>query len=111
MLIASPGSKDLLLERCKLAAPLWSANIPTECGIEKKPGFMDQIKRADKEGIPIVVVMGEEELQKVRADVCVTLHAQIFYKYLLIASLQCLYTLLEVTRFLGECAPLPRHHV
>ena len=70
VLIASPGSKDLLLERCKLAAPLWSANIPTECGIEKKPGFMDQIKRADKEGIPIVVVMGEEELQKVRVLLC-----------------------------------------
>ena len=76
VLIASPGSKDLLLERCRLAAPLWSANIPTECGIEKKPGFMDQIKRADKEGIPIVVVMGEEELQKVRPKFCGSVHAQ-----------------------------------
>ena len=66
VLIASPGSKDLLLERCRLAARLWSAGIPAECGIEKKPGFMDQIKRADREGVPIVVVMGEEELQKVR---------------------------------------------
>ena len=66
VLVASPGSKDLLLERCRLAARLWSAGIPAECGIEKKPGFMDQVKRADREGIPIVVVMGEEELQKAR---------------------------------------------
>ncbi len=90
MLIASPGSKDLLLERCKLATPLWSANIPTECGIEKKPGFMDQIKRADKEGIPIVVVMGEEELQKVRPHKSVSMHAQ----NLLVCALHPCYTAL-----------------
>ena len=76
VLIASPGNKDLLLERCKLAAQLWNANIPAECGIEKKPGFMDQIKRADKEGIPVVVVMGEEELQKVIPMLCGVLSRQ-----------------------------------
>lgn len=73
VLIASPGNKDLLQERCKLAAQLWNANIPAECGIEKKPGFMDQIKRAEKEGIPVVVVMGEEEIEKVMAFPCVQL--------------------------------------
>ena len=65
MLIASPG-KGMLSQRCQLAAELWQANIPTEFGIEKEnPNFKDQLDKADNEGIPLVVVLGEAELAKV----------------------------------------------
>lgn len=65
VLIASPG-KGMLSERIKLASELWNANIPTEFGIEKEnPNFRDQLDKADNEGIPFVVVLGESELAKV----------------------------------------------
>ncbi|CAK0784455.1 hypothetical protein CVIRNUC_007659 [Coccomyxa viridis] len=64
VLIASPG-KGMLSQRCQLAAELWQANIPTEFGIEKEnPNFKDQLDKADNEGIPLVVVLGEAELAK-----------------------------------------------
>ena len=56
----------MLSERCRLAAELWQANIPTEFGIEKEnPNFKDQLDKADSEGIPLVVVLGGAELAKV----------------------------------------------
>ncbi len=56
----------MLSQRCQLAAELWQANIPTEFGIEKEnPNFKDQLDKADNEGIPLVVVLGEAELAKV----------------------------------------------
>lgn len=65
VLIVSPGRQNLLQERCKLADQLLGAGFLVEAFTEKKMGFMDQIKYADVEGIPVVVVMGEKEIQKV----------------------------------------------
>ncbi len=65
VLVASPG-KGMMLERSRLACELWSADIPAEWGNEKaNPNFKDQLQKADDEGIPFVVVLGEAELAKV----------------------------------------------
>ena len=65
VLVASPG-KGMMLERSKLACELWNADIPAEWGNEKaNPNFKDQLQKADDEGIPFVVVLGEAELAKV----------------------------------------------
>ena len=67
VLIISPGRQNLLQERLALGDELWQAEIEAECGIrEENPGFMDEIKRAETEGIPILVIMGKNEIQKVR---------------------------------------------
>ncbi len=66
--VVSPGSQDFLVERLKLVAQIRSAKIPAGTSKQIKPGFMDEIKRAEKDGIPVVVIMGEEELRKVSAS-------------------------------------------
>jgi histidyl-tRNA synthetase len=59
--VASIGP-GLVAERMKVARLLWGANIATEYSHQDNPKFKKQLDYVLEEGIPFVVVFGEEEL-------------------------------------------------
>lgn len=60
--IASIGS-GLLVERMKLAKVFWNQNISAEYSHLENPKFKRQLDHALGEKIPVMVVIGESELQ------------------------------------------------
>lgn len=60
--IASIGS-GLLVERMKLAQVLWANNLSAEYSHLENPKFKRQLDHALGENIPVMVVIGESELE------------------------------------------------
>ncbi|MCD4734138.1 histidine--tRNA ligase [bacterium] len=63
VLVVTPF-KELLGEYVKIATELRRAGINTELYLGKPGGLGKQLKYADRKGIPIVVVVGPEEMEK-----------------------------------------------
>jgi len=58
------GVPDSLTERMKVCSELWAAGIPTEFVQKASAKLTPQLSVAQKAGVPIVVLFGEDELAK-----------------------------------------------
>ncbi|KAI1361903.1 hypothetical protein F5Y08DRAFT_313516 [Xylaria arbuscula] len=57
------GKNGLLVERMGIARLLWDAGISAEFSPKVKPRFPQQFKAAETGGIPLAVIVGEDELK------------------------------------------------
>ncbi|KAJ8404557.1 hypothetical protein AAFF_G00338240 [Aldrovandia affinis] len=62
VLVAS-AQKNLLEERLKLVAHLWDAGVKAEVVHKANPKLLSQLQYCEDAGIPLVVIIGERELQ------------------------------------------------
>lgn len=60
--MAFGGKNGLLLERMSIADQLWSAGISAEFSAKVKPKLPQQFKAAEVAGVPLAVILGEDEL-------------------------------------------------
>lgn len=74
--VASIGA-DLIADRMKVARLLWGANIAAEYSHQDNPKFKKQLDYVLEQGIPFVVVFGEEELSNGTVKVkCIEGHSE-----------------------------------
>ncbi|XP_036752049.1 histidine--tRNA ligase, cytoplasmic isoform X2 [Manis pentadactyla] len=62
VLVAS-AQKKLLEERLKLVSELWDAGIKAELLYKKNPKLLSQLQYCEEAGIPLVAIIGEQELE------------------------------------------------
>ncbi|KAL0974239.1 hypothetical protein UPYG_G00217550 [Umbra pygmaea] len=62
VMVAS-AQKNLLEERLKLTAELWDAGIKAEVMYKKNPKLLSQLQHCEDSGIPLVAILGEQELK------------------------------------------------
>ncbi|NXX85836.1 SYHC protein, partial [Urocolius indicus] len=62
VLVAS-AQKKLLEERLKLVSELWDAGIKAEVLYKKNPKLLSQLQYCEDTGIPLVAIVGEQELK------------------------------------------------
>uniref|UniRef100_A0A8I6ALV4 Histidine--tRNA ligase, cytoplasmic n=1 Tax=Rattus norvegicus TaxID=10116 RepID=A0A8I6ALV4_RAT len=62
VLVAS-AQKKLLEERLKLISELWDAGIKAELLYKKNPKLLNQLQYCEEAGIPLVAIIGEQELK------------------------------------------------
>ncbi|EPY89876.1 histidyl-tRNA synthetase, cytoplasmic-like isoform 1 [Camelus ferus] len=62
VLVAS-AQKKLLEERLKLVSELWDAGIKAELLYKKNPKLLNQLQYCEETGIPLVAIIGEQELK------------------------------------------------
>ncbi|KAM7042300.1 histidine--tRNA ligase, cytoplasmic-like [Acridotheres tristis] len=62
VLVAS-AQKKLLEERLKLISELWDAGIKAEMLYKKNPKLLNQLQYCEDTGIPLVAIVGEQELK------------------------------------------------
>ncbi|ELW54063.1 Histidyl-tRNA synthetase, cytoplasmic [Tupaia chinensis] len=62
VLVAS-AQKKLLEERMKLVSELWDAGIKAELLYKKNPKLLNQLQYCEEAGIPLVAIIGEQELK------------------------------------------------
>uniref|UniRef100_A0A8C1SP73 histidine--tRNA ligase n=1 Tax=Cyprinus carpio TaxID=7962 RepID=A0A8C1SP73_CYPCA len=62
VLVAS-AQKNLLEERLKLTSQLWNAGIKAEVLYKKNPKLLSQLQHCEETGIPLVAILGEQELK------------------------------------------------
>ncbi|XP_023685218.1 histidine--tRNA ligase isoform X1 [Paramormyrops kingsleyae] len=62
VLVAS-AQKNLLEERLKLTAELWEAGVKAEVMYKKNPKLLNQLQYCEETGIPLVAIIGEQELK------------------------------------------------
>jgi len=62
--VMSFGGKGCLKERMQVVQQLWDAGIRTEFSYKVKPKLPQQFKAAEHGGIPLAVILGEDELAK-----------------------------------------------
>uniref|UniRef100_A0A3P8X955 histidine--tRNA ligase n=1 Tax=Esox lucius TaxID=8010 RepID=A0A3P8X955_ESOLU len=62
VMVAS-AQKNLLEERLKLTAELWNAGIKAEVMYKKNPKLLSQLQHCEDSGIPLVAILGEQELK------------------------------------------------
>ncbi|KAK4814762.1 hypothetical protein QYF61_026739 [Mycteria americana] len=62
VLVAS-AQKKLLEERLKLITELWDAGIKAEVLYKKNPKLLNQLQYCEDTGIPLVAIVGEQELK------------------------------------------------
>uniref|UniRef100_A0A5F9CK13 histidine--tRNA ligase n=1 Tax=Oryctolagus cuniculus TaxID=9986 RepID=A0A5F9CK13_RABIT len=61
--VATP-QKNFLQERLKLIAELWDAGIKAEMPYKNNPKLLSQLHYCENTGIPLVVIIGEQELKE-----------------------------------------------
>uniref|UniRef100_A0AAA9TNF4 histidine--tRNA ligase n=2 Tax=Bos TaxID=9903 RepID=A0AAA9TNF4_BOVIN len=61
--VATP-QKNFLQERLKLIAELWDAGIKAELMYKNNPKLLPQLHYCENMGIPLVVIIGEQELKE-----------------------------------------------
>uniref|UniRef100_A0AC11BMA0 Histidyl-tRNA synthetase 2, mitochondrial n=1 Tax=Ovis aries TaxID=9940 RepID=A0AC11BMA0_SHEEP len=61
--VATP-QKNFLQERLKLIAELWDAGIKAELMYKNNPKLLPQLQYCENMGIPLVVIIGEQELKE-----------------------------------------------
>lgn len=61
--VATP-QKNFLQERMKLIAELWDAGIKAELLYKKNPKLLTQLHYCENMGIPLAVIIGEQELKE-----------------------------------------------
>lgn len=57
------GKSGLLEERMEVCTQLWNSGIKSEFLYKKKPNLRVQFDAAEKSGVPIGIILGEQELQ------------------------------------------------
>ncbi|XP_010778804.1 histidine--tRNA ligase, cytoplasmic-like [Notothenia coriiceps] len=57
------AQKNLLEERLKLLTELWNAGIKAEVIYKKNPKLLSQLQYCEDSGIPLVAILGEQELK------------------------------------------------
>ncbi|CAL8264387.1 unnamed protein product [Lota lota] len=62
VMVAS-AQKNLLEERLKLLTELWNAGIKAEAMYKKNPKLLSQLQHCEESGIPLVAILGEQELK------------------------------------------------
>ncbi|XP_062249735.1 histidine--tRNA ligase isoform X2 [Platichthys flesus] len=62
VMVAS-AQKNLLEERLKLITDLWNAGIKAEVMYKKNPKLLSQLQHCEESGIPLVAILGEQELK------------------------------------------------
>ncbi|XP_016288986.1 histidine--tRNA ligase, mitochondrial isoform X10 [Monodelphis domestica] len=61
--LVATAQKNFLRERMKLIAELWDAGIRAEMLYKKNPSFLTQLHYCEETGIPLVAIIGEQELK------------------------------------------------
>lgn len=56
-------SKNLLVERMRVCTLLWDAGINAEHSYKPNPKLLTQFQDAESQGIPLIVIIGENELK------------------------------------------------
>uniref|UniRef100_A0A4W5N8U1 histidine--tRNA ligase n=1 Tax=Hucho hucho TaxID=62062 RepID=A0A4W5N8U1_9TELE len=62
VMVAS-AQRNLLNERLRLTAELWNAGIKAEVMYKKNPKLLSQLQHCEDSGIPLVAILGEQELK------------------------------------------------
>jgi len=63
MAFGGKGFTGLLTERMQVAQELWAAGIKAEFSYKLKPKLPQQFKQAETAGVPLAVILGEDELK------------------------------------------------
>lgn len=63
MAFGGKGFTGMLTERMQVAQELWAAGIKTEFSYKAKPKLPQQFKQAESAGVPLAVILGEDELK------------------------------------------------
>lgn len=63
MAFGGKGFTGMLTERMQVAQELWAAGIKTEFSYKLKPKLPQQFKQAEAAGVPLAVILGEDELK------------------------------------------------
>jgi histidyl-tRNA synthetase len=63
MAFGGKGFTGMLTERMQVAQELWAADVKTEFSYKLKPKLPQQFKQAEVAGVPLAVILGEEELK------------------------------------------------
>lgn len=61
--LVAAAQKDFLKERLKLISILWDSGIPAEMLYKKNPKLLSQLHYCEETGIPLVVIIGEQEIK------------------------------------------------
>lgn len=61
--LVAAAQKKLLEERLKLISELWNAGIKAEMLYKKNPKLLNQLQYCEETGIPLVAIIGEQELK------------------------------------------------
>jgi histidyl-tRNA synthetase len=64
MAFGGKGFTGMLPERMQIARQLWDAGIKTEFSYKVKPKLQAQFKAAETGGVPLAVILGEDELKE-----------------------------------------------
>jgi len=62
-IMVASAQKNLLEERLRLTAELWNAGIKAETMYKKNPKMLNQLQYAEQTGVPLVAILGEQELR------------------------------------------------
>jgi histidyl-tRNA synthetase len=63
MAFGGKGFTGMLTERMQVAQELWASDVKTEFSYKLKPKLQQQFKQAESAGVPLAVILGEEELK------------------------------------------------
>jgi histidyl-tRNA synthetase len=63
MAFGGKGFTGMLPERMQVAQELWASDLKTEFSYKLKPKLPQQFKQAELAGVPLAVILGEEELK------------------------------------------------
>ena len=63
MAFGGKGFNGMLKERMQVAQELWAAGIKAEFSYKLKPKVQQQFKQAEVAGVPLTVILGEDELK------------------------------------------------
>ncbi|KAM4747339.1 histidine--tRNA ligase, cytoplasmic-like [Rhinophrynus dorsalis] len=61
--LVAAAQKMLLEERLKLISMLWSSGVKAEILYKENPKFLSQLHYCEERGIPLVAIVGEQELK------------------------------------------------
>ncbi|TKS71982.1 Histidine--tRNA ligase, cytoplasmic [Collichthys lucidus] len=62
-IMVASAQKNLLEEKLKLVTELWNAGIKAEVMYKKNPKLLSQLQHCEESGIPLVAILGEQELK------------------------------------------------
>ena len=58
------GKSGLIEERMRVCTELWNAGVKAEFLYKKKPNLRVQFEAAEKAGVPVAIILGEQEVQQ-----------------------------------------------
>ncbi|KAL6151057.1 Cytoplasmic and mitochondrial histidine tRNA synthetase [Exserohilum turcicum] len=69
MAFGGKGFNGMLTERMQVAQELWAAGIKAEFSYKLKPKVQQQFKQAEVAGVPLAIILGEDELKEGKVKV------------------------------------------